>query len=242
MTRFNQKLAEKPDHSHYPVCLDRKMEIDRNSLRLLKYTLLACGVLAAFSAFTARFAVISWIPSLFGDTTEVAPLLIQLLEIALICGVAALNCGRWKICGVILTGLYLSMVIFGNIGMVNDNGADVFTVILGAGGVGSSIWTVNDYLDWNQLSETEGFPQFNERFAYQNDNPDYRPLHTGEGASDKMSSPELVGMKQFTGLDNMPEMPAIGTAKDFGSAGIGDIYIPDSGKYCAMSASPMKIS
>lgn len=242
MTRFNKKLAEKPDHGHYPVCLGRKTDIERNSVTVLAYTCAACAVLLTGSLITARFSVISWIPALFGDSTDVGALFVQILVILAIVGLAAVNCSKkYRICGVILFMIYLAMGIFGIIG-VGSNSADFLTFAIGALGAVKSAVLIPDYLDWKQLKETEGFPHFNERFAYQNENSNYAPVHTGEGASDKMSSPDQIDIKNFTGLDNMPEMPELPSANQFGDPGVGAVYIPECGKYCAMSESPIKTS
>ena len=239
MTRFNKKLEEKPDHGHYAVCLSRKLDIDRNATQLLKYTLSMCIGMIICTIFMLRFAVISWIPSLLGESTEVAPLFTQLLIIALIALLAMLNCGRWKICGVILTGIFAAMVIFGNIGLAReDSSTDLITVLLGAFGIVRSFMSVPDYLDWKQLSETEGFPLFNIRFAVQNDNPDYVPVHTGEDASDQMSAPEQVNEMPFGLNSQYSEMPALTAPKINGKS----IYTfdPSEGKHCEMSESPIK--
>lgn len=238
MTRFNKKLEEKPDHGHYADCLSRKLEIDKNALQLLKYTLSMCIGMILCTLFSLRFAVISWIPSLLGESTDVAPLFTQLLILVLIAVLAMLNCGRWKICGIILTGLFIAMVIFGNIGLVHDSNTDLFTVLLGVFGIIRSYMSVPDYLDWNQLSETEGFPQFNLRFAEQNDNPNYVPVHTGENASDQMSSPEAVNELPFGLNSQYSEMPELTAPK----ANIKSLYTldPSEGKHCEMSESPIK--
>lgn len=242
MTRYNKKLAEKPDHGHYPVCLGRKTDIEKNSSTVLAYTIGACAALLVASLLTARFSVISWIPALFGDSTDVGALFVQILEILAIVGLAAVNCSKnHRICGVILFAIYLAMAVFGLIGL-SSNTADLLTFALGSFGAARSVVLIPDYLDWQQLKETEGFPHFNERFAYQNENSNYAPVHTGEGASDKMSSPDQINIKNFTGLDNMPEMPELPSANQFGAPGMGAVYIPECGKYCAMSESPIKTS
>lgn len=242
MTRFNKKLAARPDHGHYPVCLGRKTDIERNSSTVLAYTICACLILLVATLMTATLSVISWIPQLFGDSTDAVPLFIQIFEIVLIVGLSAATCSKnYRICGVILFGLYLAMGIFGLIG-IGSNTADFLTFAVGAAGAAKSFMLVPDYLDWQQLKETEGFPHFNERFAFQSENPDYSPVHTGDGSTDKMSAPDQVDLQQFTGLDNMPEMPALPTAKQFGASGKGAVYFPEGGKYCTMSESPVKTS
>ena len=242
MTHFNKKLAEKPDHGHYPVCLGRKTDIERNSTTVLAYTCGACAALLVASLLTGRFAVISWIPALFGDSTDVGSLFVQIVEIIAIVGLAALNCSKnHRICGVLLFGIYLAMAVFGLLGM-GSNSFDFMTFALGAMGAAKSFILIPDYLDWQQLKETEGFPHFNERFAFQNENSEYAPVHTGEEASDKMSAPDQLDIKHFTGLDNMPEMPELQSSNQFGDPGMGAVYVPECGKYCAMSESPIKTS
>ena len=79
MTRTNQELLELPDHGHYPKCLQRKDEIDKNSMLVLRYTILVGIFSLLFTMCTFKLVVISWIPMLIGDTTDILALFVQIL-------------------------------------------------------------------------------------------------------------------------------------------------------------------
>ena len=237
MTRTNKELLELPNHGHYVKCLARKFEIDKNALLVLKYTILMCCVVLLFTLCTFRLAVVSWVPSLIGDSTDIAALFTQILIVLAIGGCAALNCGKYKIFGMILFGFYIAQAVFGFICM-DDNAADIFSLILGIGGVATSFRAVSDYLDWNQLRETEGFPHFNLRYAEQLDNPEYVPVHTGADAADQMSAPEKVDDLMFTQRDM--SMPALSAPKPAMKGDPEYVFRPAGGKHCSMSESPIK--
>ena len=238
MTRTNQELLELPDHGHYVRCLARKDEIDRNAIRMLRYTLMSCGIFLLFTIYTLRFAVISWIPSLMGESTEVAPLFTQMFIIILIGLMSAMNCGKYKIFGLVLFGFYIALAIFGVICM-GSNTADIISLIIGSGGIATSFRSVSDYLDWNQLMETEGFPHFNLRFAEQIENPEYVPVHKGDNAADHMSGPEKADDLVFSSSSESA-MPALSVPKPAMKGDPEYVFRPAGGKHCSMSESPIK--
>ena len=237
MTRTNEKLLEKPDHGHYPVCLQRKDDIDRSALLTLKYTLIVSGMLVFLTLCTFRPAVVSWIPSLLGESTEVAPFFLQLLISLMPIAMAGINCGKRKVFGMILFGFYIAQAVFGFICM-SSNFVDVFSLILGLGGVATSFRAVSDYLDWKQLMETEGFPHFNLRYTEQIENPDYVPVYNGKDQSDHMSEAEKITELLFTQKDSI--MPGIAEAKPALKGDPDYVFRPAGGKHCSMSESPIK--
>lgn len=243
MTRFNKKLAARPDHSHYPACLDRKVDIEKTAVEVLVYTVSVCVIMLIFSIFMQRFAVISWIPSLFGESTDAGPFFLQLLLIIAFAFVSALNCSeKYKVCGLVIFGMYSMMAVFGFIG-INSNSCDLLTFAFGAFGTARTFRLVPDYLDWKQLRSTEGYPHFNIRFTVQNEHPEYQPQHTGAGSSENMSDPEVIAVQDFTGQDIHSQMPELGSDR----AAIPAVpftpdYLNEPDKYCTMSESPIKTS
>ena len=79
MTHTNPKLKELPDHKHYAACLNRKLEIDDYCQKLFVQVCIYCVMMLLLTFFTVRFTVISWIPSLFGSSTELLPFFTQIL-------------------------------------------------------------------------------------------------------------------------------------------------------------------
>ena len=237
MTRTNQELLELPDHGHYPKCLQRKDEIDKNSMLVLRYTILVGVFSLLFTMCTFKLVVISWIPMLIGDTTDILALFVQILIVLMIPLAALMNCGKHKIFGMILFGFYIAQALFGFLNM-KSNTADIFSFIFGLGGIITSFRTVSDYLDWNQLMETEGFPHFNLRVAEQLDNPEYVPIHKGENASAQMSEPEKVADMVFTQTETA--MPGISMPKPAMKGDPDYVFRPAGGKHCSMSESPIK--
>lgn len=243
MERYNPKLAELPDHKHYPVCLNRKVAIQENGQSLFIYTLAMGIVLTMLSFFMLRFSVISWLPMLMGESTEPGPFMVQILTIILIIVIAALNYGKHKICGVVLFFIYAFMAVFGFINSGN-NLPDIMTAALGAFGVVRSFTAFRDYTDWKQLVETEGFPYFNIKVTEADENPTYQPQYTGAGATPNMSPPVQSDPLLFTGQNvdvDMPEMPSLVQMKAYRDKEVSEMkFVPEGEKYCCISESPIK--
>jgi len=242
--RYNPKLAELPDHKHYPACLSRKVAIQEKSQSLFIYTLAMGLILIMLSFFSLRFSVISWLPMLMGESTEVLPFFVQLLTIIMIIVIAALNYGKHKICGVVLFFIYAFMAVFGFINS-DDNLPDIMTSTLGAFGTVRSITAFKDYTDWKQLVDTEGFPFFSVRVTEATENPNYQPQYTGAGAATNMSSPVQNDPLLFTGQDvdaDMPEIPSLAQMKAYRDTQATEVeFVQEGEKYCCISESPIKI-
>lgn len=160
----NSPFAEQPDHGHYTACANRMNEIDRISRRCTACTLINCAVMAILTLCGFRLSVISFIPGLIGEKGALGAIAVQLLIITAIAGVSIASVGRFKIGNVICFAIYSAMMICCIFSRTSD---DVFTVFIGAAGFAFSFRAPSACMDYRQLSKTEGFPQFSERLAYQ---------------------------------------------------------------------------
>lgn len=242
---INEKLLEKPDHGHYSVCLFRMNTIESYCRRCFFYTAAVCVLMLVLTIFTLRFNIISLIPNLFGDGTTVAANFVQsaiLIGIVIIAGMAT---GSYKIFSVIIFLLYASMTVSC---VFTDNFSDIFTFPIGAIGSALTFRSLGYYLDYVQLSGTEGFPLFNERLAEQEENSEYTPLHVDMSDGDNaMAEPSQAAAPfEFTGGDFTPEMEQLTEASASNeipeiSTAPARIYMPRHKKHCQMSESPQRL-
>lgn len=244
MERYNPKLAELPNHKHYPNCLARKTEIEENCQIIFTLTLGVGILFFMLTLFSLRFAVISWIPALLGEADEMLPFLVQEATVLFIVLLAGLNCGKRKLCGVILLFIYLFMAVFGFI-CSGENVGDYLTAIIGVIGTFCSLFSVRAYTDWKQLVNTEGFPYFSVKVTEADEHPEYEPQYTGTGATDSMSPAEKTAPMKFTGLDvqlDMPELPSLSQIKAYRDTSVTEVeFVQEGEKYCCISESPIKI-
>ncbi len=235
--RTNDKLAESPDHSHYPVCLGRLNAINAYSRRIFFYTAGACILMFIFTIFTVRFNIISVIPNLFGDGTTVAANFVQTLVLLLMVFMAWLGAMDKKIFDVILFAVYAAMFISV---LFTNNAWDLLTLIIGAAGTALTFRSYGNYCDFEQLVHTEGYPFFNERLAQQEENNSYSAQYEEEYRSHEnksMENPEDgISAAVFSGNDTEAEMEEIFAASvpDENSTA-ARIYSPRCGKFCTMS-------
>ncbi len=242
MTRTNPKLKELPDHKHYAACLNRKLEIDDYCQKLFVQVCIYCVMMLLLTFFTVRFTVISWIPSLFGSSTELLPFFTQILIVVGIGVLAGVNCSSHKICGVILFFIFLAMAFFGMIQMNLPNSA---SFIIGVAGVVASFRSIGVYFDYEQLKNTEGYPYFSQTIAYQEENSVYNKPYRNSPqpvVDDVFEEPEDTSFAALDPLDVITEMPAIPasikSALPVDKAAIK--FVPNSGKFCYMAESKIK--
>lgn len=167
----SSRIAEKPDHAHYPACSTRMIEIEKFSSRAFFYTLFCCVALGMLTFAVVYIPAISFIPSAFGSMTSINYLGVQLAELALILAMAFLGYGKRKFFNNILFFVYLAIAMAG---FFEENlfSATVGEVV-GIGGVILFFRSFGVCADYRQLMNTEGFPYFNIRYAESRDKPDY---------------------------------------------------------------------
>lgn len=188
---MNIELKELPNHAHYPVCLDRMCSIDAFCRKQSGFTLAASFLMTILTWFTVRFPVISVIPNLIGDSTEAVPNIVQTFLILAMALLSVASVLKYKIFSVVLFVIYAVMFIFG---CVSYEPMAYFSIIIGFIGTMFSFRAVGFYLDYKQLCQTEGFPDFNERFTYQNEHGDYISRFEKNvrfGSDGRMSEPEF---------------------------------------------------
>lgn len=169
--KVNEKLVEQPQHAHYLVCLQRKKEIDRFCRKVFFYSIAEAVILFAMTLFGLWLSVLSWIPSLCGEPFTMPNITAYLIEIILLPVIAFLGCEKNKICTVIFFAIQCLIVIgcfFGGLKTVNT-----FPFLIGITGTILTYPSISAYLDYRQLMQTEGFPQFNNFLADAEDNPEF---------------------------------------------------------------------
>ena len=173
---YNEKLAEQFDHGHYQVCRTRMHEINTMTRRLCYYTLGAALFIAVTSIPGIRYPLISALPyGIFGNEAEIAAIIFQILEAALIALVGVLQYGHRKWGSVVLFVLYLLMTA-----ITLFSGTTIhspFSFGVGAIGIFFSFKALPMYLDYLQLKGTEGFPEFDQRETEQEENRIYQPQY-----------------------------------------------------------------
>lgn len=157
----NPALAEKPNHAHYPACLGRLDAIKKQSTCLFLYSLASGFCLSAISLVGYPLQVIGWLPIILSDTAGEISVGMSFFQMFLCWGLALLGllgCGKNKIFHVILFWIYFLMFIVPIFHMFSL--LDAFTFIAGGLGVIYGYKAPRNYLDYQQLRETEGFPVF----------------------------------------------------------------------------------
>lgn len=195
---INTELKELPNHGHYPVCLDRMCSIDAFCRKQSGFTLAASFLMIILTWFTVRFPVISSIPNLIGDSTEAVPNIVQTLLILAMALFSVMAVLKYKIFSVVLLVIYAAMFIFG---CVSYEPMAYFSIIIGFIGTIFSFKSVGFYLDYKQLCQTEGFPDFNERLTYQNEHGKYVSRFEKKvrfSGDSRMSEPELQPSNDLT--------------------------------------------
>lgn len=157
----NPTLQEKPNHAHYPACLGRLETIRKQGTAFFIYSLISSLVLALMSLTAAPLQVVGWLPLLFGGSRTYLNEGLSFLQMFLCLGLGVLGffgCTRRKVLHVILFVIYVLMFIAPIFYMFTL--LDALTFIAGGLGVIYGYRAPASYLDYRQLSETEGFPVF----------------------------------------------------------------------------------
>ncbi len=157
----NPLLEEKPNHAHYPACLGRLEAISKQGSALFIFSLVSGLLLSVISLTGYPLQVIGWLPVLVGGSTSELSSGMCVLQMLICWGLILLGlfgCSRYKICHYILFLIYLLMFIVPIFHMFSL--LDAFTFIAGGLGVIFGYRAPNNYYDYQQLSETEGFPLF----------------------------------------------------------------------------------
>ncbi|MBQ7026779.1 MAG: hypothetical protein IJN14_00065 [Ruminococcus sp.] len=165
---YNNKLAAKPDHSHYPVCLGRLTTINDSCHKLFRDTIVVNGGLLILTLFGQYIPVISLISTLFGEPTEVIVMFIQVLLITGISVMTALGCGKNKFFNAIALLIYVMIAIGGLIHKDSVGGAASFLICTAVVIMNLKMFVY--WLEYRQLSNTEGFPLFSERLTEYDEN------------------------------------------------------------------------
>lgn len=244
-------LKEMPDHSHYAACAARKADIQEFSRNVFVYTLGTSLIFLFLTFIGVDIAVISWIPSYFGDSTEIGHLFAQTFELVLFTGISFIAYGSRKYLHIIIFFVYVVYIV----GAIFDGSAiDIITFIVGVIGVvlmRDCFTYVNDY---RLLMSAEGWPHFDVHLTEYDEHPSYTSRYAAEllkAPADKveilahlMSRPEgtksasprpapMRAKPAAPATDEMPEMeemPSIMTiSSEAPEAPDVEFFEPDSG-------------
>ncbi len=193
MTMRNTDLDEKPNHGHYAACRNKMAIIDRYYKRCFLFTAAISLLLIILTWMTFRFSIISVFPNIVGDRTDLSANLVQTLIILVLPVLDLLACGKYKIFNVILLFIYGAMFFTSGF---SKNASDIFSFLAGAVGGFSHIKAINRFLDYRQLSHTEGFPFFDELLQSREDNSEYVSDYGKKTPSAVMDSPDPVPLPQ----------------------------------------------
>ena len=161
MNYKNPLLEEKPNHAHYPACLGRLEAINKQGNALSIFSVVSGLMLSAISLTGFPLQVIGWLPVLVGGSTSELSSGLCVFQMLICWGLILLGlfgCGRHKICHYVLFVIYMLMFIVPIFHMFTL--LDAFTFIAGGLGVIFGYRAPKNYYDYQQLSETEGFPLF----------------------------------------------------------------------------------
>lgn len=266
MSYKNPSLEEKPNHAHYPACLGRLEAITKQSTYLFLFSLVSSFCISIVSFSGNPLQVIGWIPILLGASVDEMSVGMSFLQMFIGWGLAALGvlgCGKNKIFHLILLWIYLMMFIIPIFHMFSL--FDAFTFIIGGLGVVYGYRAPKNYLDYQQLSETEGFPTFsiilaehNEKKKQSNNFNDWydeinkKRRDSFSQAASPVSSPvhkqapsvtplRQEEIKQVT-TDGVTGMPELEINKNVNLTASSDRFKPKSGKVGRISDSGMKFN
>lgn len=246
--KFNEALAEKPDCGHYSACLLRMKSIDSYCRRCFGYTFAVCTLMIILTVFGMQFHVVSLIPSLFGDNTDVAHNFVQFLVLCAMIVMSGLAVGKRKIFGLILFVIYFFMALCC---LFTNRFSDIFSFFIGLAGALLTFRFYSVHCDYVQLSQTEGFPIFNENLLPNSENLEHLTRYKDfdyDSAVQDMSEPEdTIQETEFTGDSAAPEMESLNgnsadSVKQASPSVSCRLYTPRCSKHCEMSESPSELS
>ena len=260
----NPVLIEKPDHAHYPVCRGRLDEIEAISRKTFFYTLASCGIMAFFSLLQVPMHLAGWVPLMFTmqDTAAfdmgAGFSLFQLIMCLVIAGISLIGCTKHKIFTVIMFFLYVLTLVCSLIARLS--GFDFITVVIGIGGMYTSIGSLKGYSDYKQLKNTEGFPIFSTVLADHDDMKKYSPngynkrhfdkllrekalreRNIAQNASGSNRSVPNLAKPQSSDTNDIGGMPALNVARRNLSSSVGQKFVPKAHKEVFFSDSTLKL-
>ena len=239
----SEMFAEKPDYKHYPACLGRMNTIKAYGTKCFFYTTAVCFLMGVLTLFGMRFNIISFIPDLIGAPEDVTANLVQGAILIGITVMSALATGKMKVLGVVINVLYILMMLSC---LFTNKFSDVFTFFIGAVGTAMTFRATGYWLDYQILSQTEGFPHFNERLAVQDEVTEYEEYYNkaSEIAEDNISQTEENNAPEaFAEKDDITEMASIEAVGSSEQSELRDIkiYKPCHKKFCEMRESAVRI-
>ena len=216
-------IIEQPDHSHYPDCAKRMTEIKDYSRSVMLYTAASCGILFVFSMLSIRFNTFYILISLFSVKSDVTAYFFQSAEIIALFLISYIACGEKKIFGIILSLLFAAMAL----GAIVVTDPVVFTICLI--GLIKNRFVFSVYADQEMLKGIEGYPLFSEALI----------PHSPKSTNASPYKEEWQNRRADTREeDEQLEMPELGGSD---IAGRPNSYGPESGKYCTISESTIKL-
>ena len=223
--RFNEAIAEKPAHGHYGACQVRMTGIEQFSKYAAYYAIGSSAYMAVTAMFTETFQVISWLPMLiFGNQYGVGYLFLQFLELLAVAALGFKGNHKADKCHIILFGLYALMAASALICGFTERGTDTTSLMIGVGGLIVLRNTFRNVADYEQLKETEGFPQFSEIIARSDDNPGYTSRYMAEYSR---QSEETGDGRQMHELETISTADAIPDEIEFTpDSGDDDMFDP----------------
>ena len=243
--RINEDLEEKPDHLHYPACLGRMNEIRKQSFEIFVYTAIVFFVFGIFSIVGIKFNMFAVIPDLLFDEDGTKIAFFQIFEFIIVTVISLLGCTKYKIFDVIIMLMYVLMVILSIFSKYNS--ADPVVFLAGAGGLWKSIGSLRIWNDYEQLSQTEGFPIFSLILTEQEkkmqesmlQNTVDNTLTQLDPASSLGQAVAMTAANQFN-MQNNTGMPTINTVPVTDNRMPDRRYLPNSQKESCILECPMK--
>ncbi len=172
-----ERFNEMPNHGHYTACSGRMVEIDTFSRKCCGCTLILSAFMFITTWMTFRYGIVSFIPNYIGDRSSVGANFVQTIIIALIAAAGFLGTQKHRIMTLFLFILYSSMFI--STFFIKEF-YEFFTVPVSVAGIIFTYKAPLMYRDFRILRNTEGYPQFNERLAYQEENREYKATYENE--------------------------------------------------------------
>jgi hypothetical protein len=238
--RRNPELEEKPNHAHYPACLGRKTEIEKQSVQIFIYTALTFLALGIFSFMGVKFAVFGTLAELIFDDNDVASAIFQEIEFVCVIVLSLLGCTKRKIFDFIVMLIY-SLLLIMTI-LFREYPLDPLLFIISIGGLSKSIFAYRMWTDYEQLMETEGYPIFSVLLAEQEQKMNNSASHfapvSSQNTTDTDTNLGTVISKLAGGSGTaMPSIAPVSLPK---STYTQKRYFPDAPKESGILASPMK--
>lgn len=240
------KYEEKPDHGHYALCAGRKTEIDEFSRNVFVYTAGISFILLIITYCGVPLPMISWIPSLFSDSTSLPFLFVQTMELLTVTALSFFAFFRWKFLHIVIFIWYALLVVAT---FFDHSAIDVITFIIGVVGTVLTRSCFKVYADYNQLVKTEGWPHFSLHYTEAMEHPTYTSRYMSEyrtAPEDKRIAPESTDelrsapvLPEMTGIE-APEPVMEDVSLDTSAAPVpvtmaapelpdGEMFIPDAG-------------